>query len=166
METVILLELLPDEKEIIFVTHDESIFYANDGKRDIWTVEGEMSLRKKENRRSIMISEFLTEDCDRLQLTMEERNSNPHIPSEAREIIKSGKNLDGYWTTKHLIKQLEFKAILIFETKYPNTIGLFAFDNSSNHGTYAKDALVASRMNLDLGGKQSQMHDTIFNGKI
>src|SRR3954453_13053451 len=50
-----------NEKEIILVTHDECVFYSNDGKRGVWAKSGELPLRKKGNGRSIMVSEFLTE---------------------------------------------------------------------------------------------------------
>ena len=32
-------------------------------------------------------------------------------------------------------------------------IAVFAFDNSTSHGAYAKDALCANNMNLNPGGK-------------
>jgi len=41
-------------------------------------------------------------------------------------------------------------------------VAVFAFDNSSNHAAFSKDALVASRMNLNPGGKQPIMRDTYF----
>lgn len=56
------LPILEDgQKEHILVTHDECIFYSNDGKRGIWAKNGELPLCKKGNGRSIMVSEFLTE---------------------------------------------------------------------------------------------------------
>src|SRR6185436_4965106 len=55
----------PNEKEIVLVTHDESVFYSNDGKRGIWRNLESCQLRKKGNGRSIMISEFLTEEYGR-----------------------------------------------------------------------------------------------------
>ena len=42
----------------------------------------------------------------------------------------------------------------------------FVFDHSSCHGTFAEDALDASKVNLKPGGKQPRMHDTIWNGKV
>ncbi len=45
---------------------------------------------------------------------------------------------------------------------YPNCIAVFAFDNSSNHAVFSKDALVASKMNLKPDGKQPIMHNTYF----
>lgn len=35
MERIPLI-LEPNEKEIVLVTHDESVFYSNDGKRGVW----------------------------------------------------------------------------------------------------------------------------------
>lgn len=35
-------------------------------------------------------------------------------------------------------------------------------DNSQGHLAYSTDALVASRMNVNPGGKQARMHDTWF----
>ncbi len=40
---------------MIFVTHDECTFYANDGKNDIWLEEGENYIRKKKVGASIMV---------------------------------------------------------------------------------------------------------------
>ncbi|CAJ0765995.1 12298_t:CDS:1, partial [Entrophospora sp. SA101] len=36
------------EKERIIVVHDENVSYSNDGKRGVWTKNGEMPLRKRE----------------------------------------------------------------------------------------------------------------------
>jgi len=47
-----------------------------------------------------------------------------------------------------LLEQIKSKAIPIFEVKFPNATAVFTFDNSTNHAAYAKDALVATRMNL------------------
>ena len=58
------------------------------------------------------------------------------------------------------------KAIPIFEKAFPGDIGVFAFDNSSGHVCKASDVLVASRMNLNAGGKQPYMRDTVFNGRV
>ncbi|CAJ0755543.1 12240_t:CDS:2, partial [Entrophospora sp. SA101] len=153
-------EVLENE-EIILVTHDECIFYSNDGKRGIWAKSGELPLKKKGNGRSIMVSEFLTEKNGRLHLNEVQITSNPYVPEESRVILKPGKNHEGYWTNDHLIEQVEFKAIPIFEALFSNCTALFAFDNSTNHG-YKSDALVASRMNLNPGGKQPKMKDTVF----
>src|SRR5690349_9869212 len=50
---------LPEgQRPLLFYTHDESTFYANDGQRMIWHPKGEMPLRKKGRGRSIMVSNF------------------------------------------------------------------------------------------------------------
>ena len=138
-----------NEREIILITHDECIFYSNDGKRGVWTKSGELPLRKKRNGHSIMVSEFLTEECGRLKLNSQQRQENPSIPEEARVYLQPGKDRDGYWTSENLVEQVKMKAILIFETIFSNCIALFAFDNSLNHVTYRSDALIASQMNLN-----------------
>ena len=45
-------------------------------------------------------------------------------------------------------------------------IAIFAFDNSSSHVKLADDTLNATNMNLNPGGKQPIMCDTIFNGQV
>src|SRR6266540_2049834 len=63
---------------------------------------------------------------------------------------------------EHLLEQIEYKAIPIFEVLYPDCVAVFAFDNSSNHAAFSKDALVASQMNLNSGSKQPIMRNTYF----
>ena len=44
---------------------------------------------------------------------------------------------------------------------------MWIFDQSSGHNGFAPDALVASRMNVNPGGKQPKMHDTVKpNGEL
>ncbi|CAG8706708.1 16850_t:CDS:2 [Cetraspora pellucida] len=43
-----------------------------------------------------------------------------------------------------------------------NQEAVFAFNNSSNYDIFSKDALIASRMNLDPDKKQLIIHDTYF----
>ena len=71
-------------------------------------------------------------------------------------LIEPGKNHDGYWQATDILKQLEEKAIPGFDEMHPGARGIFIFDNSTNHGAYAADALlaIASKMNLNSGGNQ------------
>jgi len=64
---------------------------------------------------------------------------------------------DGWWTGEDLVKQVQEKAIPIFEERFPGAIGVFAFDNATSHSAFASDALVAKRMNLSSKGKQPKM---------
>jgi hypothetical protein len=109
-----------------------------------------------------MVSEFLLETIGRLKFTDEFAANDINIPKEARKFLRPSKNEEGWWTSEHLIDQVVNYAIPIFKQLYPNAIGVFAFDNSTNHGAMAKDGLNAFRMNLNPGGKQPHMHDTYY----
>src|SRR5688500_2694996 len=93
-------------------------------------------------------------------------NQFPHLPKQSRECIISGLNHDGGWTTEKLKNQIINKAIPIFETTHLDCIALFAFDNATSHAAFADDALVASNVNWNDGGKQPKMRDTVFNGAV
>ena len=51
------------------------------------------------------------------------------------------------------------QAIPIFEILHPDCVGVFCFDQSTNHNAMAADALIATRMNLSSGGAQPKMRD-------
>jgi hypothetical protein len=52
--------LPPGQKPLVVVTHDESTFNANDGKRELWMEDGKQSLRPKARGKGLVISDFLT----------------------------------------------------------------------------------------------------------
>ena len=54
---------------------------------------------------------------------------------------------------------------MIAELKYPKEEGwrhVWIFDHSSCHAAMADDALDAAKMNVNLGGKQRKMRDTVW----
>src|SRR5437764_7060825 len=102
------------------------------------------------------------EACGRLKLTAKQIEDYSDVPEEARVYLKPGKNDEGYWTVECLIEQVEYKAIPIFEALFPNCVAVFAFDNSSNHSTFAPDALAAKRMNIGPGENAPKMRDTFW----
>lgn len=153
-----------DARLHVLVTHDELIFYANDSQHHGWHPVGEQPLRKKGRGRSLHVSEFLTETIGRLRLTEAQQHAFPGLVAEACVIIEPGTNHDGWWTAEQLIQQVVERAIPIFEATHPGAVAVFAFDQSTCHGAFAADALVASRMALRPGGKQPRMRSTIFNG--
>ena len=55
---------------MFFVTHDESLFHANDGRRSGWGPEDEQPLHKKGQGRAIYVSEFLCKTLGRLNSLM------------------------------------------------------------------------------------------------
>ncbi|GES72956.1 hypothetical protein RCL_jg15606.t1 [Rhizophagus clarus] len=157
-------ELKNGERLHILVTHDETTFQSNDGQKSGWRPKNEQPLRKKRQGRSIHVSDFLTDTIGRLKLSSDVVDDG--IPHEARVIINPGKNFDGWWNIDQLIDQIKTRAIPIFEKTHPGMVAVFAFDNSSSHAKLADDTLNAVYMNLNPGGKQPIMRDTIFNGQV
>jgi hypothetical protein len=94
----------------ILVTHDESLFHANDGRTSGWGPEDEQPIRKKGQGRAIHVSEFLCETIGRLKLSDEQQEAvDENFPTEARTIIHPGKNFDGFWNVEQLLKQVKIK---------------------------------------------------------
>jgi hypothetical protein len=58
-----------------------------------------------------------------------------------------------------MLKHIKEIVIPIFNYAFPNFEALFAFDNLSYHSSFAPHALLASRMNLNPGGKPPKMCD-------
>ena len=80
--------------------------------------------------------------------------ADPKTVETPIKIMKPGKSLDGYWTNKDLVTQLE--SIIPLATRlHPNCQLLFGFDNSQNHHARRPDALCAQNLNLSDGGKNS-----------
>ena len=167
------LESPPDEiiqKLIIF--HDESTFQANDEENWMWGEHGQCVLKPKSCGSGIMVSDFIDEHNGYLRLTDEEYiqavDKVDGLQKEARAFLEYGKEHEGYWTAKKFLAQLE-DAVKIADIKYPKDKGYrvcFVFDHSGCHGTFAEDALDASKMNLKPSSKQPRMHDTFWNGKV
>ncbi len=95
--------LAPEKKKHILVVHDESIFYANDGKKTYWGPKDHVPLRKKGMGLSLHVSDFLTEAKGRLKFGGD----------EACVMMKPGVNRDGWWTSEALIEQVFFVHYLI-----------------------------------------------------
>jgi len=166
LDQVILPVLPHGVPEIVPVTHDESIFYANDDVVKAWGPADESRLRRKSQGLSIHVSDFLCESIGRLRLSEEDCSTNNLLPdgerlvyTEACVTMYPGTNRDGWWTNKDVVKQVKERAIPIFERTHPGKVAMFMFDNSCNHNAFADDALVVSRMNLKDGGKQPLLRD-------
>lgn len=144
------------ERPIVFYTHDESTFYANDGKSSTWRPTGEMPLRKKGQGLSLMVSEFISEVCGPLSY----KDPATGVVESSVEFLNAGTRRDGWWTGDDMARQFR-KAISIHKKKHPALfIGLWAFDNATNHSAFAKDALLVRKMNVGPGGKQPVMRST------
>lgn len=165
------------EKPLVLVTHDESTFNANDGKRRLWVKDGKMPLRQKSRGKGIMISGFLTPggplrvpdhipDSELLEDLYCKWPLKPDGSPIRDAFVSLEYGKDNYWTGEKMVDHLVTIAIPIFRKAFPCCQALFAFDNASNHMAYAEDALLVSRMNLSPGGASVPcMRETFMHGK-
>lgn len=162
MEIVVPPQLDPTEKKLVLLTHDESCFESNDGTNVVWIEQGRTNLRPKGMGKSIMVSQLLCQCHGHMEVEVTE-DLLDRFPSITEapgkilatlQIIKPGKNADGYWGNKDLDAQTKL-AIVLFEILHPDCIAVFAFDNSANHHALAPDALRASKLNKGDGGKNT-----------
>ena len=89
-------QLNVNEKKHILVIHNESVFYANDGKKTYQDPKDHASLRKKGNGLSLHISDFLTEIDGRLK----------YEDNEACITMKPGNHCDEWQINEDLVKQI------------------------------------------------------------
>lgn len=166
--------LLPGEKPLVLCTHDESTFNANDGKREVWMEEGKPPIRPKGRGKGIMVSGFLTpggllsipesiSDAELLRNEVDWPLLNGKPVRDGLQLLEYGK--DNYWNGDKMVDHAVKVAARIFSYAFPGCQGLFAFDNASNHCSFAADALVASKMNLNPGGSQPLMRQGYIHSR-
>ncbi|CAG8798847.1 10846_t:CDS:1, partial [Cetraspora pellucida] len=116
-------------------------------QRRIWFGKDEDLLCPKGESHFIMVSVFLC-PCHRLlKLSDEQMKMNPYIKYQKAFILHSIQ-ADSYWKSEHMLDQLVQQAIPIFEMLHPSCIGVFCFNQLTNHNAITEDALVATQMNL------------------
>ncbi|OAD78027.1 hypothetical protein PHYBLDRAFT_108288 [Phycomyces blakesleeanus NRRL 1555(-)] len=148
-------------KQHVFVTHDESTFYANDYQKYAWVEGGESYCLPKSEGRSIVISEF---QCP-CHGTMRGYVGDQYKTS--RVVFYPGAQYEGYWKSSNMCAQLT-DIIPLFNAIHPNAVAVFLFDQSSNHKAYPEDALLAQNMNLcaievkDSDSGQGKFRDSSF----
>ena len=128
-------------------------------------------LRPKSKGSGIMVSDFVDEHYGYLALTDEElaraREMQPSLKQQARQFLEYGESREGYWTSAKFMLQMEI-AVDIAEVKYPKEDGwqhVWVFDQSSCHKAMADNVLDVSCMNVNAGGKQPLMRDTVWAGR-
>ena len=114
----------------------------------------QLILKQKSLGQSIMVSDFIEEKA----------NDFLHIDLEFARLCL-GTQSEGYYDSIRFLKQVE-KAIDIFERKYPNHQAVFLFDNAPSHCKCSDNLLNVKRMNVNPGGKQPVMRDTIWNDNV
>ena len=141
-------DLQSGEKPLVLVTHEESTFNANDGKRRLWSQEGEQPVLPKGKGKGIMMSGFLTpggilkvpahiSDAQLLADPTWVLNNEGVPVRQAIKYLEYAK--DNYWTGEKMMEHTEF-AVKILKFAFPDYEGLYAFNNASNHCAYAPDA--------------------------
>lgn len=171
-------------KERVLVVHDEMIIGAFESVKRQWQGKGVQALPRKTQGPTAMVSEFLSERIGPIVVTPEQWEDVPDEDAmnlsesyrklngsddfakcddvRTRVIILPGKSREGYWTGKDVVMQVMDLAIKLFEYTHRGCEGVFVFDNSSSHGLYANDALVARRLNAYPGRQQPQMRKGWF----
>ena len=158
-------------KTVVFF-HDESTFQANDDQSLQWGQKDEKIMKPKSKGAGIMVSDFIDEHNGFLVLTEEEylraKQSSSTIKRYARAYLEYGEHREGYWNRDQMMKQME-RAVEIAEVKYPKPDGwrhVWIFDHSSCHNAMADDALDVTKMNVNPGGAQRKMRDTVWQGQV
>src|SRR5882762_2129277 len=158
----------PGQKLHILLPQDETITHVNETPRRVWLLNGQQPLCKKGNRRAIMISDWIIETCGWLRLSPEQVVDQAKLPQASRlrvtnahRIIYPGKNHDKWWDLPQLKDQLA-DTVDIFKYLHPDAVGVWVFDCSSSHEGLAADALNVNNMNVNPGGKQTLMQNTVI----
>jgi hypothetical protein len=125
------------KKEAVLVTHDESTFYCNEGRRYFWLENGKKKLLPKSKGLSIMISGFCCH-C----------HGFVSLPggSKSYQLFKAGTSREGWFTNQHLVDQFH-GCIDALRHYHPDCELTIAFDNSMTHRARAPDGLDAKRLN-------------------
>jgi len=100
-----------------------------------------------------MVSDFLCPCHGRLHRVVDGQ------PSFSTRVLEIGKSHEGYWTSEHVLKQVQEEALVAFAELHPGATALFTFDQSTNHAAFAADTLRSSNMNLHPGGAQALLRE-------
>ncbi|RPB11555.1 hypothetical protein P167DRAFT_575298 [Morchella conica CCBAS932] len=121
--------LLENERPLVWVTHDESTFNANDGKRKMWMKVGQQPIRPKSRGKGIIISGFLTPGGhlrvpDHITDTeLITQNLDWPLKPDGKPVRESFYYLeygkDNYWTGDKMVDHAVKIAIPIFNYAFP-----------------------------------------------
>ena len=92
VEIEVIKQLLPGQRRIVLVVHDELTMQANDGEKEGWVLEGEQPLKKKGARRGLHQSDVICLTYGWLK--------------GASVTMEYGKNYEGYCTGELFVKQV------------------------------------------------------------
>ena len=163
---------LEHREKTVILFHDESTFQSNEDQSLQWGLKGSKTMKPKSRGAGIMLLDFIDEYSGFLDLTDEEyeraKTMNPSAKKYSQAFLEYGENREGYWTRDKFMEQMKL-AVDMAELKYPSADGwrhAWVFDHSSCHAAMADDALDANKMNVNPGGKQRKMRDTVWDGRV
>lgn len=155
------------------VCHDECVVASNEDRSTYWCKEDEEKLEKKSKGGGIMISGFICPCHGRMAINAMETDfsvwlaergetdimtkyttNDKGITYASFKTIEPGAKKEGWWDGDDVYQQV-IEVMRIFEYIHgPDAIGMFIFDNSTNHGKFTPDALYLSsgNSNLNPGG--------------
>ena len=123
------------------VTHDESTFNANDGKRRLWVQDCSQPLRSKARGKGLMISEFL---MPRDRLTVPDAISDTELTARLLPRRYATKHFvydrDKYCREDDMVDHTVKAALPISSAAFPSYQAIFEFDHASNHCSYVAAA--------------------------
>jgi hypothetical protein len=159
------LKLGPVEKLHVLVPQDGYITHVNETPRKVWLKDGDQPLQKKGNGQAIMTADWICETFGRLCLSDEQIMNQAKLPEDQRlritDACQIGNNHDAWWDLVQLKDQLK-DTVDIFEFFHANAVGVWVFDCSSSHEGLASNALNVNNMNVNPGGKQTLLCNTII----
>lgn len=147
-----------ENKQTITIYHDESTVHANEQPSQAWLLPNTSGFWSKSAGRMIHIFNSILETTSTGRMVIE---SN-HIESkqDADVVIYPGAKGDKWWACNQLIKQVQTKAIPIFEKLHPSAQAVWIFDCSLAHESFGPSALQLQNMNFGPGGKKGHIWDT------
>jgi hypothetical protein len=164
--------------EVVRVYHDECICGANEGRKTYWGEKGDRLFFKSKGA-SIMISGFICachgrmvvqpDQVDAFRAFVDAKHAgvdftmcefttpDGRLGYHSFTTIVPGKNKDGWWRGEDVVVQTR-QVIAIFEFLHngKGVVGLFVYDNSTNHSCVPPTALhTGAGVNKGPGGKNA-----------
>ena len=155
-------EILGNNKEKVFIYHDEPTSHSKEWPKITWLLPGTSELQQKSAGRLIHISDFILELTGRLILLDAQAVSANVTFTTAATVIYPGSQGDPWWDMAQLCEQVSKKEWPIFNALHPDCQAVLIFDCSSAHESYGPNALWVQNMNLSPGGKQARLSNTFI----
>lgn len=146
--TPIVPPLTSQQRLCVLITHDESTFYCNEGKKLFWMENKKKKLLPKSKGSSIMVSGFMCPCHGFMTSTIDGKIVSSY------QLFLAGTHREGWFTNEDLVHQIDQYAPL-FKMLHRDCDILLAFDNSMTHRAKAPNGLdaLSNKLNLKDGGK-------------